>query len=51
MKTDDYLKIRSSLLFAQMLLEAEIKKGDAFGMYEDHLKKNKLALDALEKEL
>ncbi len=50
MKTDDYLIIRNSLIFAQMLLEVEIKKRDAFGTYEDQLKKNNMALKALEKE-
>jgi len=51
MTTEDYLKIRSSLLFAQALLESEIKRGDSFGTYEHQLKKNKQALAALQKEI
>ena len=51
MTTETYLLIRTALLKAQTHIEDHIAMGDALGMFSEQLKENKLALEALKRDI
>jgi hypothetical protein len=51
MTTNDYIQIRHSLLFAQVLIEQEVKKDESNELYRKALNDNRKSIELLKRSL